>query len=1030
MKRIISFLMIAVMLSSIFTVFSAFPASAAEEDSDVRYTQKVVAVIFDNSGSMRWEDERIPSAKYSMGLLMSLLDERDQMRIIPMNECPTDEDGNVKGIEIDLSTSKREEELDKVFEEYNDILAPIGDVTPKDSMANAISILEKEYGLKDEEHLIESEVDKEYWLVILTDGLFEDNPEVGEQAQYIIEAIEKYPTLHPVYVSFGSDAPDLTSRPELGHFPFLTTHCKVPVKSDSDNNLVSVMQEIANQITGRYPLGDTQYTVSDNTVTIDLTQIPFSVSSVSVIAQNCGATVKSVKYDNPIMEGKAPDVKLDKVCTIKPDAALGLLEGCSFKTVTDRHLFGGTLTYEFSGPVVIDQLSIFAEPVLDINTYIEGNVNGAPGKVDAQYINENMGKGDKIRVKYEVVEPVSGVPVDLEKVFGTVESSVVYKQTPYEIGEDIPLEIGSNELAVEIVLMDGAFSIRRSELITVEADPTYFRIETDGEETVSGASPTAAATFTVFVNNAPATKDILSAYDCNLIAKKSDGSVIFDRKVEPEEDGKIKASLKLDTNSFDVYTFELTVKTPEFLKRTKAHNVTYIPSELKISTGETEHMTLTQEQIKFNTKNFVFELSANGQPFPFNNGLTSFKLTAGNLDLTSFAKIENNKLVFTPTADNMEAYATTPGDVELNLSLTSESYPNLATEASVKLTVENTVYEVATVESTNKSIDRFDLENCEAVLYFSVLKDGVPFTEGELNEALESGMLKVTTSPLFNFFLFPAGADISTTTIAGTPVIAVKAEKDMGNYLAWHFSAFIKGGDKLVTATYNETVSAEDHFTVIPSSIWQHILRITLLILEIAFYIYLLLYIAGLIISFVPTIPFVKPLPRGAFVEISPSGESEITSINVNVMELVKWHLIRLIPWKLFVNQPIESQAPFCDGLEFLHTKQSPGSITIQLEETTSGYLHRPYVTPSHEESFNAFKASIRLGKGDIDGDNLKDILDDAYLNANDMYDITDSVPIVPPNAIRASSSLLAFYAVDAMGGNERFRYAIFFKAL
>ena len=87
-RRLFALLLVLTLFVTTFPL-SSVPISAAEAgtgsgSNETRYTQKFVAVVYDNSGSMR-NESRIPSAKYSLSMLMSMLDERDIMQIMPMN---------------------------------------------------------------------------------------------------------------------------------------------------------------------------------------------------------------------------------------------------------------------------------------------------------------------------------------------------------------------------------------------------------------------------------------------------------------------------------------------------------------------------------------------------------------------------------------------------------------------------------------------------------------------------------------------------------------------------------------------------------------------------------------------------------------------------------------------------------------------------------------------------------------------------------------------------------------------------------
>ena len=84
-------------LFSLMAVFllisSAFlrspPSDVLADESDSLYTQKVVAVVYDNSGSMNtggWS----PYAKYALQGLVSMFESNDLMSIFPLNKFDKD----------------------------------------------------------------------------------------------------------------------------------------------------------------------------------------------------------------------------------------------------------------------------------------------------------------------------------------------------------------------------------------------------------------------------------------------------------------------------------------------------------------------------------------------------------------------------------------------------------------------------------------------------------------------------------------------------------------------------------------------------------------------------------------------------------------------------------------------------------------------------------------------------------------------------------------------------------------------------
>lgn len=941
MKRCNRILSVLIVISLFLPLLAVYPihASAQADNAEARYTQKIVSVVYDNSGSMLYDPIREPAARYSLEMLMSLLDERDQMSITPMNDGTTGLSINDPSlcIDVDLSAADRNAELDRILA-LPQLASTISAGTPADSIGIAVDELAA-LGLKDSAHLIDSDPDKEYWLVILTDGDFDAvtaNPNYFSQAQKIEHFIKDYPTLHTVYVGLGKDAEDLSNDSSMDSYLF------TPYKS-TEAELASVIQQISNQMAGRYPLDPTVYTVNGNTVTVNLEMLPFSLASLSLIAQNCGATVNSAAYSGSRLT-------VEKPCVIEPDSQLGMKSGFSCRVSGEPYFMGGSVTFEFSGPVDADRLSIFAEPALSISYYLECMINSSWERVDLKYINSNLKKGDKIRVGYEVYEQVNKTAVDLEKVFGKVESKVLYDQTTYEIGSEIPLITGSNPLDIEVSVMDGDYTLRDSETITIEEDPTAFRIEVSGDTEIPVGSDKATAVFTVYIDGKPASADQLKDYTYDVTAASS-GSYTCDVNATMASDGKIRAELTVEDGKFDVYTVGLTVESPLQLSRSASHDITYFPDSLALEVSGADHLSVTQYELEDNQNGFTFTLSTNGQPFPIHNGLTEFKLLADGVDVSEFASVSGNTLTFIPTAENLGAVAEKPGEKEIVLILESASHPSLNTQASARLTVDETLYTVVCLDDSKRSVDRFDLANTDAALYFEVLRDGNPISAEELKAAYESGELKFTYGGLFGaMFWLPCGIESALETVDGVPVLAVHAVKDMPRYFEWHYSAFITDGDKPITVTY-KTAEAIDHFTFESSSVFEHILRIFLLVLAHALLIYVIIYLIGFWIA--------KPLPTGVFVVINSMGSISITPVNDTIWKRYGWHLLRFVlPWKVLTSQSVERQAPYCSDITFGFDAKADLHFSTYSSNVYSVY----YNSPAAEDAINDLHTRISNG--------------------------------------------------------------------
>ena len=690
-KNAILLLLVFSMLAGLAT---AFPMSAAEssKENSSGYTQKIVSVLFDNSTSMS-NDGRLPAARYSLEILMSLLDERDIMYIAPMNiggSAISSVDNCIK-VELDEDKLSREAAIDQVM---NNSKLSLNGSTPSKSMDTAIKILSEKHGLKGKGEI--NDPDKEYWFVILTDGMFENDKNAKNQAEKVENYIKHYPTLKTVYISFGGGV-DLSGQTFMDQYLF------TPYQTDEDG-LASVIQQVSNQISGRYPLDGGNYEVSSDkkTVTVDIEKLGFPIASLSLIAQNCGATVDNAKY-------KDKEIKFHKNCTIVPEGSLAgkMQSAVSCEVKGSPYFTDGTLVFEFSSPIKTDEFSLFATPALDIDYYIETMVDGKWEKITPDYISQNLYKDDEIRVGYTVTDPSKSAPnnvVDLASLFGNVTATTFYDKTTRDITEKIPLSAGSHELLVQVSVLDGKFSMRDSVTLVVEESPDSFRVEVEGAKEISNANKPAEAIFTVYVNKTPATKDLLKDYDITVsVYDSGKNDVSFSKEIG--SDGKIKVTMPVEEGKFDKYTFKLEITSPLNVSRSASLDVVYFPDSLTLTVSGADHLSITQYDLKKNEEGFTFLLSTGSLPFPFDNGITEFTLLVDGQDVSKYAKIERDKLTFVPTEENLKKIADEPGDKKVQLILTSKSHPNLNTEASTTLTVIKTVYEVVALSDLSNPTD-------------------------------------------------------------------------------------------------------------------------------------------------------------------------------------------------------------------------------------------------------------------------------------------------------------------------------------
>ncbi len=963
---------------------------SAETGEDVSFTKKIVSVVYDDSGSMR-NAERYLYAQYAIQMLMALLGENDTLVIVPMNRDI--------GYEVDLASADRGKAISDIMAlKYNvgtnnekyvfDI--PDGGQTPIKSVDTAIGEL-KERGLKDGDHLAESLENTEHWLVILTDGEFGDAPSTEKGIETRISA---YPSLKTIFLGIEPQKSYDMSNSSLSQKYAFTGY-----KTDSADGIIDAMQNIANQLSGRYTLEALNYTVNGSKVTVDLDKSGVALKSVSAILQNSDAKVVSAEYN-----GKTLPVKNSCIINVvnTENKNQPFLSGASAVINGDPFLSGGKLTVNFSKDITEAGLSILAEPALEIVSYLEYNNGGKWERATAQYVNANLTDKDRVKIGYDVYEKLNNTKVDIEKLFGKTESSVTYAGKSYQIGEEIQLEVGNNEISVSVSVMNGAYKMYDSFTCIVEKNPTFYRVEAEHGDRISSASNNAEIIYTVFLDNKPiASASELSGYtyevnvtapngqktkgqaniqsdgkikanieavsgvygqykvdfkifspygisrecqallnytlgdltvECNspdTVAKGenrqnvgftvfSDGNKLTASEVKKytleakfvdttgktvsvapvvEDDGTVTCTVNIPQKGYGSYEVELTVSSPATGAASRKHILGYYPSAFSIEGGG--RLSLSQYEIKNNSKPFEFVLTADGVPIPFDDGMISFKITADGTDVTSYALSEGNKLSYIPRADQFGKELSV-GEKTVSLTVTCPAMPELSCTAAATLDIVNTVCSVTLADISQPYVDRFALDITDAALYFTVSRDGVPLTASELQSALDAGDLKLAADmDKFVWKLLPCKGVISVEEINGNPYVAYSVKKDFIKPLDSFAGMLIFNGGKEVTLTYRDAGLTEN-IIFEASHWWSYVWRILVILLII----HIILWIIGFFKC--------KNLPSGFFVTVYDGGD-EFTltpyGFNLSWRDRNLWRFKQLIPWfpgrkKLWYHQP------------------------------------------------------------------------------------------------------------------------------
>ena len=428
-----------------------------------KYKGRIINVVYDDSGSMVRDDDgvmipRWSQAKYALEVFAAMLGENDVMNIYPMSK-----EGGL-GYTLRGTDKNRVSTVHDMNGDYRN--------TPFTTVTSAGKAL-----------LAESS-DYERWLVIITDGAFDDGKTPVSDVQ---AAVESYISsgIKVAYLAIGENASTLTADPSRGFYT---------EKAADGIDVLKKVTSIANQIFSHLILPDECISTSGSKIKLSI-DIP--TDEIIVFAQG-----EDVKIGDLSTSGK----------TIKPTEQMNVKYSDLFPT--NSYYQGAIADTTLKG--VVAKFNAGKEPFADGD--FEISVSGAktiefyykPGVVvNANLIYEGspvMQDQDLFEGSYDVemnfINPLTNMPVQSKLLAGAVFSLTIDNNgeeffLDSDKGKDIHLKEGGVELTAtaelpgQVVLTDIKNYIVRPQPIalTLEAEKkkgTYTKEEfANGEAAVS-----------------------------------------------------------------------------------------------------------------------------------------------------------------------------------------------------------------------------------------------------------------------------------------------------------------------------------------------------------------------------------------------------------------------------------------------------------------------------------------------------------------------------------------------------------------
>lgn len=401
-------------LFALLLLFSNIPLYAEVNSAPSR----MIHVVYDDSGSMINNGTNYVDtwcqAKYAMEVFGAMLEETDVMNIYYMSDFSS---GSTAGPKLSLLGK---EGTEKNVKKIHDMVSEAAN-TPFDSVKKAYSDLVTAQG-------------DEKWLVVLTDGAFQD----GELPQSVVDGFfaAKSPDINVMFLSMGPDAAGITAD-EANHIYY--------EKAKTNDEILRKVVEISARI------------YNSNRLEVNASKsISFDVpmKELVVFAQGENVVIKGLKADSgKFYQTSTLPVKVQysEKATLN---AYGMYNPKEYKVA--RQLKGQIATFkdDFSqGNYLVDvsganTIEVYYKPNVEIAAYLTNSAN-------EEVTNLSELKAGEYTIQFGFVKAGTGEKVNQSKLLGEVSYSAVVEnnglrhEKPYASGDKIQIQEG--DLKIDVV---------------------------------------------------------------------------------------------------------------------------------------------------------------------------------------------------------------------------------------------------------------------------------------------------------------------------------------------------------------------------------------------------------------------------------------------------------------------------------------------------------------------------------------------------------------------------------------------------
>lgn len=715
-KRLVALLLLVALL------FSALPAAllpvSHADPADTVYVRKHVSLVYDNSGSMSsfltgTKNLKWTYASYAAQIFAGLLNDTDSLTMTLMNSSK-----GVSKLEVDLA-GDRQQQVDKILDVTN--YAKGG--TPFNSVYDAEQVLVKK-GLLADSQIGDNGINQseQFWLVLTTDGRFENGTKTVAEIETELKALlEKYSNLQLVYFGIGTKgdtsdqvAYDFRNSTVLTAYPNFT-----PVYAETEEQIVTTMQALANRISGRYSVSQ-GVTFNGNEVTVRVSGESSPIRNIAILAQKTNTQLlsavdedgKPLTVGRPANEQYPQNKSYDNVPSGTKGAHTALI------TCPDGKFPPGTVTLTFSEPVDPAQFSVMYEPAVYIKLTVQQK-DASGNWVDIPY-GQKVSSNSQLRVGYEICEDGTNTPIDAAKLPGVITDHITCGDQEVSKGAEFTAPTASTNITATVSMMDGAYTVSTVRSLQIIALDDYTFQVSDAltfypEELATNSSQ--YIDFTILFQGAPAPADQMTVFSVDAgdlkgtLTTPKDGVYRFTPQQENRTPGE--ATISLCFNGNPVTSQKVIVKAVE----------------LNYSAQASGNLTMFSNEVASNQKPIEFAVTRtrNQQtgPLPAEEA-GDFRIEAVNPDghvLAGTTTFQNGKLVFLANGTDAQVGTYTVTLYRQDVALAS---------ASITILKYNAQFTAEVFRVGEDKVDWLDLRGNKATLAFLIYADGVPCTRLEL----------------------------------------------------------------------------------------------------------------------------------------------------------------------------------------------------------------------------------------------------------------------------------------------------------